>query len=79
MSQLTTALKTPREQLPDRIAELVANLKAAEKQIAAFEAAALAERVPALARERATRSATYLASSPSTSATLARPMTCARS
>ena len=42
-------LKTPREQLPDRIAELVANLKAAEKKIAAFEASKLSRRVPALA------------------------------
>ncbi|HXD61240.1 MAG TPA: alanine--tRNA ligase [Lacisediminihabitans sp.] len=48
VSQLTNNLKTPREQLPDRIAELVANLKSAEKRIAEFETAALAERVPAL-------------------------------
>ena len=38
MSQLTSTLKTPREQLPERIAALVADLKAAEKKIAAFEA-----------------------------------------
>ncbi|HWI31713.1 MAG TPA: DHHA1 domain-containing protein, partial [Microbacterium sp.] len=49
VSQLSSALKTPRDQLPDRIAELAANLKAAEKKIAAFEARALTERVPALA------------------------------
>ena len=49
VSELTSNLKTPREQLPDRIAELVANLKAAEKRIAQFEAAALNERVPAIA------------------------------
>ncbi|GAA1467776.1 alanine--tRNA ligase [Microbacterium thalassium] len=49
VSQLTTSLKTPREQLPARIAELTASLKAAEKKIAAFEARALADRVPALA------------------------------
>ena len=49
VSELTSNLKTPRENLPDRIAELVANLKAAEKKIASFEAAALAERVPAIA------------------------------
>ncbi|TPW76339.1 alanine--tRNA ligase [Schumannella soli] len=47
---LSSSLKTPREQLPDRIAELVANLKAAEKKIAAFEASKLADRVPALAQ-----------------------------
>ncbi|WP_106813911.1 alanine--tRNA ligase [Microbacterium timonense] len=48
VSQLTTSLKAPREQLPARIAELQANLKAAEKKIAAFEAKALGERLPAL-------------------------------
>lgn len=54
VSQLSTALKSPRDQLPARIAELTANLKAAEKKIAAFEARALAERAPALA-DTATR------------------------
>jgi len=49
VSQLTSSLKTPREQLPDRIADLVAQLKAAEKKIAAFEASRLAGRVPELA------------------------------
>jgi alanyl-tRNA synthetase len=48
VSQLTANLKTPREQLPDRIAELMASLKAAEKKIAEYESAALSERVPAL-------------------------------
>jgi len=48
VSELTANLKTPREQLPDRISELVASLKAAEKKIAQFEAKALSERVPAL-------------------------------
>ncbi len=48
VSELTTNLKAPREQLTDRIAELVANLKAAEKRIAQFEAKALGERVPAI-------------------------------
>jgi alanyl-tRNA synthetase len=49
VSQLTSTLKTPREQLPSRIAELTASLKAAEKKIAAYEAKALGDRVPALA------------------------------
>ncbi|MFE5409741.1 alanine--tRNA ligase [Microbacterium sp. NPDC056569] len=49
VSQLTTSLKAPREQLPARIAELQASLKAAEKKIAAFEAKALGDRLPALA------------------------------
>ncbi|MDP3207789.1 MAG: alanine--tRNA ligase-related protein, partial [Rhodoglobus sp.] len=34
VSQLTSSLKTPREQLPDRIAELMASLKSAERTIA---------------------------------------------
>ena len=51
VSQLTSSLKTPRDQLPARIAELSASLKAAEKKIAAFEAKALGERGPALADE----------------------------
>jgi alanyl-tRNA synthetase len=48
VSQLTGTLKTPREQLPERISELVASLKAAEKKVAAFEARAVLDRVPAL-------------------------------
>jgi alanyl-tRNA synthetase len=48
VSELTSALKTPREQLPDRIAALVADLKAAERRIAQFEAGQLAQRVPAI-------------------------------
>ncbi|WP_403024888.1 alanine--tRNA ligase [Salinibacterium sp. GXW1014] len=49
VSQLTSNLKTPREQLPEKVADLIASLKAAEKRIAEFESAALAQRVPALA------------------------------
>ncbi|UNK72452.1 alanine--tRNA ligase [Microbacterium sp. H1-D42] len=48
VSQLTAALKTPRDQLSARIDELQANLKAAEKRIAQFEAKERAGRVPAL-------------------------------
>lgn len=48
VSQLTSTLKTPRDQLPARIAELTASLKAAEKKIAAFESKALGDRLPAL-------------------------------
>ncbi|MEO8528621.1 MAG: alanine--tRNA ligase, partial [Pseudolysinimonas sp.] len=54
VGQLTSTLKTPREQLPERIASLVEQLKAAEKKIAAFEASKLSGRVPALA-ENASR------------------------
>jgi len=48
VSQLTSSLKTPRDQLPARIADLAASLKAAEKRIAQFEARALADRLPQL-------------------------------
>ncbi|GAT73190.1 alanine--tRNA ligase [Microbacterium hydrocarbonoxydans] len=49
VSQLTSSLKTPREQLPERIADLAASLKAAEKRIAQFEAKERAGQVPAIA------------------------------
>ncbi len=58
VAQLTSTLKTPREQLPDRISTLVAELKAAEKKIAAFESSRLSSRVPALA-ESAVRTGSY--------------------
>ena len=48
VSELTSSLKTPREQLPDRIATLVADLKAAERKIAQYESGQLAQRVPAI-------------------------------
>ncbi len=48
VQQLTSSLKTPRDQLAERIADLSAQLKAAEKSIAQFESARLTERVPAL-------------------------------
>ncbi|MBD8024126.1 alanine--tRNA ligase [Microbacterium gallinarum] len=54
VSQLTSTLKTPRDQLPARIAELTASLKAAEKKIASFEAKALGDRIPALAASAST-------------------------
>jgi alanyl-tRNA synthetase len=54
VSHLTSTLKTPREQLPERIATLVAELKAAEKKIAAFEASKLSGRVPALVESAVT-------------------------
>src|SRR5690606_27474463 len=41
--------KTPREQLPERIAEIAANLKAAEKRIAQFEAKEREGQVPSIA------------------------------
>jgi alanyl-tRNA synthetase len=62
VSELTANLKTPREQLPNRIADLLASLKAAEKRIAQFEAKALSERVPALATTARTAGAVTLVS-----------------
>ncbi|MFC4137089.1 MULTISPECIES: alanine--tRNA ligase [unclassified Microbacterium] len=49
VSQLSAALKAPRDQLSTRIEELQSNLKAAEKRIAQFEAKEREGRVPALA------------------------------
>jgi alanyl-tRNA synthetase len=49
VSQLTSSLKTPRDQVADRVGDLVTSLRAAEKKIAEFESARLATRVPALA------------------------------
>ncbi|MFK4790257.1 alanine--tRNA ligase [Microbacterium sp. ZW T5_56] len=54
VAELTSTLKAPRDQVLTRVAELSAGLKAAEKKIAAFEARALADRVPALAETAAT-------------------------
>ena len=48
VAELSGQLKTPKDQLATRIAELSANLKRAEKTIAAYEAQNLTQRVPAL-------------------------------
>jgi alanyl-tRNA synthetase len=62
VNELTSSLKTPRENLAERIAELSASLKAAEKRIAQFEAKALGERIPAiLANARRVGSTTVIA------------------
>ena len=53
VAQLTSSLKAPREQLPERVGDLVASLKAAEKRIAEFESAQLATRVPSLVEKAA--------------------------
>ncbi|PZF65210.1 alanine--tRNA ligase [Curtobacterium sp. MCBD17_013] len=50
VSQLSSALKAPREDLPARVAGLMADLKSAEKRIAEFESANLQQRVPGIAR-----------------------------
>ena len=49
VSQLTSSLKTPKDQLAARVADLATSLKAAEKRIAQFEAKALESRLPELA------------------------------
>jgi alanyl-tRNA synthetase len=49
VSQLSAALKAPRDQLSSRIEERQANLKSAETRIARFEAKEREGRVPALA------------------------------
>ncbi len=46
--ELSSSLKAPREQVTSRVADLVANLKAAERKIAEFEAAAVREQIPSL-------------------------------
>ena len=51
VNELTSTLKTPRDQVSTRISELLASLKTAERRIAEFEQAALTERVPALLAE----------------------------
>jgi alanyl-tRNA synthetase len=51
VASLGSSLKVPKEQIPGRVAELAASLKAAERRIAQFEAQALAARVPALAEQ----------------------------
>jgi len=48
VSRLTSELKTPRDQLVERIAAISEQLRTAEKRIAQYESRALAERVPAL-------------------------------
>ena len=59
VSSLTSSLKVPRDMLPQRIESLVSELKAAEKKIASYEAAALSSRVPTLVKS-ASRLGKYL-------------------
>jgi alanyl-tRNA synthetase len=51
VAELTATLKTPKEELPQRIGELLEQLKNAERSIAKVASAALTERVPALAAQ----------------------------
>lgn len=58
VSQLSSALKAPREDLPGRVQSLMEDLRTAQKRIAEFESANLQQRVPAIARQAATVGAT---------------------
>ncbi|GGK87773.1 alanine--tRNA ligase [Curtobacterium luteum] len=58
VSQLSSALKAPREDLPTRIQSLMDDLRTAQKRIAEFESANLQQRVPAIARQASTVGAT---------------------
>ena len=51
--ELSSSLKAPREQVTARVADLVSNLKAAERKIEEFEAAAVREQIPALVSQAA--------------------------
>jgi alanyl-tRNA synthetase len=46
--ELSSSLKAPRDQVTSRVADLVANLKAAERKIAEYESAAVREQIPGL-------------------------------
>ncbi|BDU10905.1 alanine--tRNA ligase [Aurantimicrobium sp. INA4] len=46
--ELSSSLKAPRDQVTTRVADLMANLKAAERKIAEFEAAAVRQQIPNL-------------------------------
>ncbi|MBF4581273.1 alanine--tRNA ligase [Curtobacterium sp. VKM Ac-2865] len=50
VSQLSSALKAPRGDLPARVQSLMEDLRVAQKRIAEFESAGLQQRVPAIAR-----------------------------
>jgi alanyl-tRNA synthetase len=50
VSQLSSALKAQRDELPTRVQSLLEDLKTAQKRIAEYESANLQQRVPALAR-----------------------------
>jgi alanyl-tRNA synthetase len=60
VSQLSSALKAPRDDIPGRVASLMNDLKAAQKRIAEFESANLQQRVPTIARAATTVGGTTL-------------------
>ena len=48
VAELSSSLKTPRDQVAARVSDLVASLKQAEKKVSEFEARLLREQIPAL-------------------------------
>ncbi|KQO64722.1 alanine--tRNA ligase [Curtobacterium sp. Leaf261] len=58
LSQLSSTLKAPREDVPARVATLMGDLKAAERRIAEFESANLQQRIPALVQRATTMGTT---------------------
>lgn len=53
VNELSSSLKSPRDQVVTRVADLVANLKSAERKIAEFEASAVREQIPAILAQAA--------------------------
>ncbi len=58
VSQLSSALKAPRADLPTRVQSLMEDLRTAQKKIAEYESANLQQRVPTIARTATTIGAT---------------------
>lgn len=58
VSQLSSALKAPRVDLPARVQNLMEDLRSAQKKLAEYESANLQQRVPAIARNATTVGAT---------------------
>jgi alanyl-tRNA synthetase len=58
VSQLSSALKAPRADLPARVQNLMEDLRTAQKKLAEYESANLQQRVPAIARTATTVGAT---------------------
>ncbi|MCS6569917.1 alanine--tRNA ligase [Curtobacterium flaccumfaciens pv. flaccumfaciens] len=54
VSQLSSALKAPRADLPARVQNLMEDLRSAQKKLAEYESANLQQRVPAIARNATT-------------------------
>ncbi|WP_144758348.1 alanine--tRNA ligase [Curtobacterium sp. 9128] len=54
VSQLSSALKAPRADLPTRVQTLMEDLRVAQKRIAEFESAGLQQRVPTIVRQAST-------------------------